>query len=224
MRNLTICDIRLHPSTVTSTFEEAMAGDVMPHAGDPDQPPGTLFVRSLYSASDEAFPPAYRCIVDSTWVTDAGFFRMRDRMRELGADPGEPRFRALAGNLPDDLKALDVLRSGRPRGLVMLVIYLPFGQDEQSFGVALSAALKGEVGVSTRVNNVDAAFWTRDDSVVGGNTEYLVAAIGDFMEPELRPNTLAQIRAAGGEVVESQAYNLVGTVPGPDPAPSTDAK
>jgi hypothetical protein len=218
MRNLTMCDIRLHPSTVASAFEEAMAGDVMPHAGDPLQSPATLFVRSLYAAADEAFPPVYRCIVDSIWVTDAGFFRMRDRVRELGADPGERRFRLLAGNLPD----LEVERSGRSRGLVMLAIHLPFGKGEQAFGEELLAALKGEVGVATRVNNVHAAFWTRDDEVVPGSTEYLVAAIGDFMEPHLRGDTLTQIRAAGGDVVESQAYRLVGTVPGPDPAPSAD--
>ena len=75
------------------------------------------------------------------------------------------------------------------------------------------------MGVATRVNNVDAAFWTRDDEVVPGNTEYLVAAIGDFMEPRLRDDTLTQIRAAGGNVVESRAYRLVGTAPGPDPNP-----
>jgi hypothetical protein len=95
-------------------------------------------------------------------------------------------------------------------------------KGEQAFGEELLAALKGEVGVATRVNNVHAAFWTRDDEVVPGNTEYLVAAIGDFMEPHLRDDTLTQIRAAGGDVVESQAYRLVGTVPGPDPAPSAD--
>jgi hypothetical protein len=217
MRNLTICDIRLHPSTVVSTFEEAMAGDVMLHAGDPDQPPATLFVRSLYRGPDEAFPPVYRCVVDSTWVTDAGFFRMRDRVRDLGADPGEGRFRPLAGNLPDDQAALDVLRSGRYRTMVMLVIHLPFGQDEQAFEKALLAALKDVVGRRTRVNNIYAAFWTKDDEVVSGNTEYLVAALGDFMEPELSDDTLAPIRAAGGDVVQSRAWLLIGTVPGPDP-------
>jgi len=219
MRNLTICDIQLHPSAVTSAFEQAMTGDVMPHAGDPDQPPATLFVRSLYRAQDEAFPPVYRCVVDSTWVTDAGFFRMRDRVRELGADPGEGRFRLLAGNLPDDQAALDVLRSGRYRTMVMLAVHLPFGQDEQAFEQALRAALKDVVGVRTRVNNIYAAFWTKDDKVVPGNAEYLVAALGDFMEPELSDGTLAPILAAGGAVTESRAWALSGTVPGPDPAP-----
>lgn len=140
-------------------------------------------------------------------------------MRELGADVGEHRFRLLAGNLPDHQTAVEVVRSGRSRSLVMLAIHLPFGQDEHAFEEKLVTALKDEVGVVTRVNNVHAAFWTRDDEVVQGNTEYLVAAVGDFMEPRLRDDTLAQIRAAGGNVVESGAYRLVGTVPGPDPGP-----
>jgi len=219
MRNLTICDIQVHPSAVASAFEQVMTGDVMPHAGDPDQPPGTLFVRSLYRAQDEAFPPAYRCIVDSTWVTDTGFFRMRDRVSELGADPGEGRFRLLAGNLPDDLAALDILRSGRYRTMIMLVIHFPFGQDEQAFEQALRAVLKDVVGVRTRVNNIDAAFWTKDDKVEVGNTEYLVAALGDYMDPELSDDTLTPIRKAGGDIVESRAWLLIGTVPGPDPVP-----
>jgi hypothetical protein len=80
------------------------------------------------------------------------------------------------------------------------------------------------VGVATRVNNVDAAFWTRDDEVVPGSTEYLVAAIGDFMKPRLRDDTLTQIRAVSGNVAESRAYRLVGTVPGPDRTPSADSE
>jgi len=219
MRNLTICDIQLHPSAVASAFEQAMIGDVMPHAGDPDQPSGSLFVRSLYHGPEEAFPPAYRCIVDSTWVTDTGFFRMRDPVRALGAEPGEGRFRLLAGNLPGDQAALEILRSGRYRTMIMLVIHLPFGQDEQAFEQALRAALKDVVGVITRANSVLAAFWTKDDKVVIGNTEYLVAALGDYMDPELSDDTLAPIRAAGGDIVESRAWHLIGTVPGPDPAP-----
>ena len=223
MRNLTMCDIRLHPSTVADTFEGAMLEDVLPHAGDELQHPESLFVRSLYAATDEEFPPVYRCIVDSIWVTDRSFFRMRDKVRELGADPDEHRFRLLAGNLPDHEQALEVLRSGRARGLVMLAIHLPFGKGEPGFEEELLTALKDEVGVATRVNNVYAAFWTRDDSVVPGNTEYLVAAIGDFMQPQLRKDTIAQIEAAGGEVAESRAYRLVGTVPGPDPTPVAEA-
>jgi hypothetical protein len=58
-----MCDIRLHPSTVASAFEEATAGDVMPLAGDPLQSPATLFVRSLYGAADKTFPP----IVTRCW-------------------------------------------------------------------------------------------------------------------------------------------------------------
>jgi hypothetical protein len=56
VRNPTISDIRLHPSTVASTFEEAMATGVLPDAGDPLQHPDTLFVRSLYRQADESFP------------------------------------------------------------------------------------------------------------------------------------------------------------------------
>ncbi len=219
MRNLTMCDIQLHPSTLVDTFEKAMVEDVLPNAGDELQHPESLFVRSLYAVGDESFPPAYRCIVDSTWVTDRGFFRMREKVSELGADPSESAFRPLAGSLPDDEKALEVLRSGRGRGLVMLAIHLPFGTGEQAFEEELVGALNDEVGIATRVNNVYAAFWTRDDSIVPGNTEYLVTAIGDYMQPHLRPDTLAQIEAAGGQVAESRAYGLVATVPGPDPAP-----
>ena len=215
MRNLTMCDIRLHASTVADSFEKAMVEDVLPHAGDELQHPESLFVRSLYAAADEAFPPAYRCIVDSTWVTDRGFFRMRDKARELGADADEIQFRLLAGSLPDDEQALEVLRSGRARGLVMLAIHLPFGKGEPAFEEELLAALKDEVGVATRVNNVYAAFWTRDDSIVPGNTEYLVAAIGDFMQPQLRKDTLAQIEAAGGDVAESRPTVSSPRSPGP---------
>jgi hypothetical protein len=46
-----------------------------------------------------------------------------------------------------------------------------------------------------------------------------VIAIGDFMRPALRGDTLEQIAAAGGEVVESQLYHLVHLVPGADPTP-----
>jgi hypothetical protein len=222
MRNLTICDIQLHASTEVSAFEQAMVEDVLPHAGDELQNPDTLFVRSLYRASDDEFPPRYRCVVDSIWVTDNGFFRMRDKIRDLGADPSKSRFRLMSDSLPGSDEALAVLRTRPYRGMVMLDIHLPFGAGEPQFEAALLAALKDEVGVATRVNNVYAAFWTRDDEVVLGNTEYLVVAIGDFMEPHLRADTLKQIAAASGEVVESQLYQLVHIVPGPDPAPPPD--
>ena len=94
-------------------------------------------------------------------------------------------------------------RCERARDLVMLAIHLPFGKGEPAFEGELLAALKDEVGVATRVNNVYAAFWTRDDSIVPGNTEYLVAAIGDFMQPELRsrharPDRGSRWRRGGG--------------------------
>jgi hypothetical protein len=227
MRNLTICDIQLHASTEVEAFERAMTEDVLPHAGDELQnPDSTLFVRSLYRSAAEEFPPRYRCVVDSTWVTDTAFFRMRDKIRDLGADAGKSRFRLMFDTLPDTNEALDVLRTRPYRSMVMLDIHLPFGAGEPQFEEALHAALKDEVGIATRVNNVYAAFWTRDDEVVFGSTEYLVIAIGDFMRPALRGDTLEQIAAAGGEVAESQLYHLVHLVPGadptPDPAPAPD--
>lgn len=220
MRNLTICDIRLHASTEVAAFERAMTADVLPHAGDELQnPDDTLFVRSLYRASGDEFPPRYRCVVDSTWVTDSGFFRMREKIRDLGADPSRSRFRLMFDSLPDHDQALAVLRTRPYRGMVMLDLHLPFGAGEPQFEEALLAALKDEVGVATRVNNVYAAFWTRDDEIVVGNTEYLVIAIGDFLEPRLRPHTLEKIVAASGKVADSQLYHRVHVVPGPDPAP-----
>lgn len=220
MRNLTICDISLHASTEAAAFEQAMAEDVLPHAGDELQNPDhNLFVRSLYRASTDEFPPRYRCVVDSIWVTDNGFFRMRDKIRDLGADPGRSRFRLMFNSLPDNEGALEVLRTRPYRGMVMLGVHLPFSAGEPQFEAALLAALEDEVGVATRVNNVYAAFWTRDDEVVIGNTEYLVLAIGDFMEPRLRADTLEQIAAAGGKLAESRLYQLVHIVPGADPAP-----
>jgi hypothetical protein len=147
---------------------------------------------------------------------------MRDKIRDLGADPSKSRFRLMFNSLPGSDEALAVLRTRPYRGMVMLDIHLPFGAGEPQFEAALLAALKDEVGVATRVNNVYAAFWTRDDEVVFGNTEYLVVAIGDFMDPHLRADTLEQIAAASGKVVESQLYQLVHIVPGPDPAPPPD--
>lgn len=224
MRNLTICDIQLHPATELSAFEQAMVEDVLPHAGDELQNDDTLFVRSLYRASRDDFPPRYRCVVDSIWVTDDGFFRMRDKIRSLGAELSQSRFRLLFNSLPGNDEALAVLRTRPYRGMIMLALHLPFGASEPQFEEALLAALKDEVGVATRVNNVYAAFWTRDDEVVLNSTEYVVVTIGDFMQPYLRADTLDQIAAASGKVVESQLYQMVHIVPGPDPTPplSTD--
>jgi hypothetical protein len=106
----------------------------------------------------------------------------------------------------------------------MLEVHLPFGAaKEAAFEQQLATALVDEVGVATRVNNVYAAFWTRDDTVVLDSTEYVVAALGDFMEPRLRKDTIEQIEAAGGRVVRSKAYHLLHTVPGPDPGLSSPA-
>jgi hypothetical protein len=156
-------------------------------------------------------------VVDSTWVTDSGFFRMRDRIRALGADPGPARFRLMLDSLPSLDGALDVVRSRPYRGAVLVDVNLAFGAGEPEFEAALRAALQDEVGVATRVNNVYAAFWTRDDEVVPGNTEYLVLAPGDFMQPHLRADTLEAIAAAGGKVVASQLHQLIHREPGPDP-------
>jgi hypothetical protein len=213
MRNLMMCDIQLHASTVTSTFEEAMVRDVMPDAGDGPHPPGTLFVRSLYSAAGDGFPPAYRCIVHSVLPPEAGFFGMRRAMHLLGAGVSEPVFRPVVGMLPDDEAAAKAI-CNPSRSLVMITLHLPARMIPETFEAELAAALSGEVGVSTRLNNVAAAYWTRDDDVVPGRTEYLVAAIGDFMEPQLRDHTIARIETAGGRLVDSLAFHHVGTVSG----------
>ncbi|WP_248960016.1 hypothetical protein [Sphaerisporangium perillae] len=217
MRNLTFCDIRLHPSTVTSTFEEAMTGDIMPKAGDLPHPPGTLFVRSLYREAGDGFPPTYRCVVNSILVSDSGFFGMRRRVQRLGAETTDPRFRLVAGVLPDDEAALDVLRPGDSHSLVMVTIHLPLRMIQEDFERELVLALEDEVGVPSRVNNADAAFWTRDDSVVPGRTEYVVAAIGGFASLQLRPGNRARIEKAGGALVETRGFHHVGTVSGDEP-------
>jgi hypothetical protein len=224
MRNLTICDITLHPSTEVAAFERAMVEDVLPHAGDELQhPERDLFVRSLYRPATEGFPPRYRCVVDSIWVTDNGFFRMRDKIRDLGADPSRSRFRLMLDSLPSLDEALTVLRTRPYRGMVMLDLHLPFGAGEAQLEAALRTALEGEVGVLTRVNNVYAAFWTRDDEVVLGNTEYLVVALGDFLQPHLRADTLEAITTAGAAVAESELYQLVHLEPGVAPPPAPPA-
>jgi hypothetical protein len=217
MRTLTTCDILLNASTVTSTFEEAVVRDILPGAGDPPHPPGTLFVRSLFSAAGDGFPPAYRCIVLSNLAVGGGFFGMGNAMQLLGAEVREPRPRLLAGMLPSEVEALDALRFGHSRSLVMVTVHLPLRMIQEAFESELVAALAGEVGVATRVNNIAAAFWTRDDTVVSGRTEYLVAAIGSFMRPQLREGTLDRIRAAGGDVIESLVFHHVGTVSDDEP-------
>ncbi|GAA0401214.1 hypothetical protein GCM10009530_61320 [Microbispora corallina] len=218
MRNLTFCDIRLHPSTVDSAFQEAMTGDVMPGAGDLPHPPGTLFVRSLYREAGYGFPPAYRCIVNSVLVSDTGFFGMRHRIARLGADTKEPRFRLVAGAVPDDEAALDVLRMRDGHSLVMAAVHLPLRMIQETFEKELVAALEEEVAVPSRFSALTGAIWTRDDEAVPGRVEYLVAATGDFAELRLRPRTLERIEAAGGRLVESRGFRHVGTVSG-DPVP-----
>jgi hypothetical protein len=217
MRNLTTCDADLHPSTVASEFERGMLQDVLPNAGERPLPHGALFVRSLYRAAGDEFPPAYRCVVNTTLVSDAGFFGMRRGMHLLGADATDPRFRVLAGALPSDEAALATLQDDPGHTLVMLTAHVPLRLIQESFEKELRIALSGEVGVATRVNNVHAAFWTRNDSVLVGRVEYQLAVLGHFLRPHLRDDTLKQIQAAGGEVFEPRVFHHVGTVAG-DPA------
>ncbi|WP_169953286.1 hypothetical protein [Microbispora sp. H11081] len=223
MRNLTFCDIRLRPSTVDSAFEEAMTGDVMPGAGDPPHPPGTLFTRGLYREAGYGFPPAYRCVVHSDLVSDTGFFGMRPRIARLGADTKEPRVRPVAGAVPDDPTALDALRARQDHALVMAAVHLPLRMIQEAFEKELVAAIEEEAGVPSRDHAVSGAIWTRDDEAVHGRIEYLVAVTGDFAEPRLRTRTVERIEAAGGTLVESRGFHhvgtvFVGTVPG-EPAP-----
>lgn len=212
MRNLTFCDVRLHPSTVDTAFEEAMTGDVMPGAGALPHPPGTLFVRSLYREAGYGFPPAYRCVVHSIQVSDTGFFGMRPRIARLGADTKEPRLRPVAGAVPDDETALGVLRTRDDHALVMAAVHLPLRMIQEAFEKELVAALEEEVTEPSRFSAVSGAIWTRDDEAVPGRVEYLVAATGDFAELRLRPRTVERIEAAGGRLVESRGFRHVGTV------------
>ncbi|MFC6081401.1 hypothetical protein [Sphaerisporangium aureirubrum] len=213
MRNLTFCDIRLHPSTVTSTFEKAMTTDVMPGAGDLPHPPGTLFVRSLYREAGDGFPPAYLCVVNSVLVSDSGFFAMRPRIQQLGADTTDPRFRSVAGALPYDEAALDVLRLRPSHSLLLVTVHLPLRMIQEIFEQELVLALQDEISIPSRVNNAEAAFWTRDDSIVPGRVEYIIAAIGSFPSPTLRPGNRARIEKAGGTITTTHRYHHVTTPP-----------
>jgi hypothetical protein len=218
MRTLTLCDIRLHPSTTVDDFEKAMVSDVMPNAGDPAHPSGTPFVRSLYRIRSDTFPPEYRCVVQSSGATDAAFFGMRRRIHLLGADVGEPRQRPIVGALPSEADALSVLRSGRARHLELLTLHLPLRLIQEQFEGELLCALRDEVGVATRVNNADAALIGRGDTPVNRRTEYVVAVIGDFPRPSLRDDTLAEIRAARAQLIESLSLRHIGTVSDHEPA------
>jgi hypothetical protein len=218
-RTLTICDIQLHPSTAETVFEEAMVQQVLPDAEHPPHPAGLLFVRSLYRAEAEEFPPAYRCLVHSTRGADGGAFGIRRGAHLLGAQATEPRSRPVVGALPDHQAAILAVRSR----LVMVTIHLPLRMIPEAFEEELAAALSGEVEVATRVNNIRAAFWTRDETATTDRIEYLVAAFGAFMQPKLRGDTLDQIEAAGATVVNSLAFSHVGTIPGESPARREEA-
>jgi hypothetical protein len=217
MRNLSICDIRLHPSTVDSDFEKAMVQEVLPGAGGA-YPTDALFIRSLYRRVGADFPPGYRCVVHSDRAGDSEFFGLRPAIESLGAYTAEPRYRPLGGALPTDDAALSVARDRTAPGLVMVTVYLSRRLIAEQFEAQLDAALQEEVTVRTRANNTLAAFWTRDDSVVKGRIEYIVAALGQYVtEPRLREDTLQKISGALGVIVDSESFRHVGTVAG-DPA------
>jgi hypothetical protein len=100
----------------------------------------------------------------------------------------------------------------------MITVYLSRRLIAEDFEAQLDAALQQEVTTRTRVNNTLAAFWTRDDSVVEGRIEYIMAALGQYMtEPRLREDTLAKIYDARGVIVDSESFHHIGTVSA-DPA------
>jgi len=215
MRNLSLCDIRLHPSTVDSDFEKAMVQDVLPGAGGVAYPADVLFIRSLYRRGGKDFPPGYRCVVHSDQAGDREFFGLRPAIESLEAYTAEPRYRPLGGGLPTDEAALGVVRDGTAPGLAMVTVYLSRRLIAEDFEAQLDAALQEEVTARTRVNNTLAAFWTKDDSVVAGRIEYIVAALGQYMtEPRLREGTLQKISDARGVIVDSESFHHVGTVTG----------
>src|SRR5262245_18530767 len=150
MRNLSMCDIRLHPSTVDSDFEKAMVQEVLPGASDVEDPRDGLFIRSLYRRVGKDFPPGYRCVVHSDRTSDSGFFGMRLPTESLGACTAEPRYRPLGGGLPTDEAALDTVRDRNTPGLVMITVYLSLRLIPEDFEAQLDIALLEEVTVRTR--------------------------------------------------------------------------
>jgi hypothetical protein len=211
MRYLSVCDIRLHPSTVDSDFEKAMVQDVLPNAEDTAYPANGLFIHSLFRRVGEDFPTGYRCLVHSDRTSDSGFFGMRRAIEPLGAYVAEPRYRPLGGNLG----TYETLRNGNAPGLVMMTVHLPLRLIREKFEMQLEAALLEEVTIRTRVNNSLAAVWTRDDGVVEGRIEYIVAVFGQYMtKPRLQAGTLEKISDACGVIVDSESFHHVGTVTG----------
>lgn len=215
MRTLSLCDIRLHPSTVDTDFEKSMVQDVLPDTSGVAYPAGALFIRSLYRRVGEDFPPGYRCLVHADQAGGSELFGLRPAIESLSAYTAEPRCHPLGGALPTDEEALGVARDRTAPGLVMITVHLSRRLITEQFEAELNAALRKEVTARTRVNNTLAAFWTRGDDAATGRIEYIVAALGQYMtEPRLRPDTLQQIYDALGVIVDSQSFHHVGTAAG----------
>lgn len=213
MKTLSVCDIRLHPSTVDTAFEKAMIEDVLPGAGDV-YPAGEVFVRGLYRRTGEDFPTGYRCLVYSDQPSDSTFFGTRNVIESLGADTAEPWHRSLTGT-EDEQAALEPVRNPATTGLIMITVHRALRLIPDEFEARLDAALLEEVRFRTRVNNTIAAFWTRDDGAVEGRIEYLVVVFGQYMtEPRLNTDVLQTISDAHGVIVGSEPFRLVGTVTG----------
>jgi hypothetical protein len=209
MKSLSVCDIRLHPSTVDTAFEKAMVEEVLPGADDV-YPAGEVFVRSLYRRTGEDFPTGYRCLVYSDRPSDSAFFGMRKAIESLGAHTAEPWHRSLTGSAEEE-----AVHNPAHTGLIMIIVHRALRLIPEEFEAQLDAALLEEVRVRTRVNNTMAAFWTRDDSIVEGRIEYLVVVFGQYMTvPRFNTGVLQTISDALGVIVGSESFRHVGTVTG----------
>lgn len=232
MRNTTICDVQLNPSTETIGFERSVVEGVFPHAGDRPRNADALFVRSLYRASNDEFPPRYACLVDSLLAADSDFFGMRGPLTELGATVSRPpRYWPLIASLPDvatatasEPPALAPSAGSTLPDLLMVVLRLPLDRNQKRFEEVLNRALSAEIERgSTRTNGVTSVRWFRDDDSALGAIEYLCKATGYFMRPRLYGDTEKRIEQAGGEIVRSASYSHIGTVPDHAVAPEVPA-
>ncbi len=209
MKTISVCDMRLNPSTVDTDFQKAMIEEVLPGAGD-GYPAGETLVRFLYRRTGEDFPAGYRCLVYSGRPGDSAFFGMRKAIESLGAHTAEPWHRTLTGA---DEAVREPVGNPARSGLIMITVHRALRLIPEEFEVQLDAALLKEIQLRTRVNNSTAAFWTRDDSVVEGRIEYLVFVFGQYMTPpRLNTDVLQKISDERGVVVSSEPFRLVGTV------------
>jgi hypothetical protein len=223
MRNTTMCDVQLNPSTETNSFERSVVDDVFPHAGDRPREADALFVRSLYQARTDEFPPSYVCLVDSLFAGDSDFFGMRRPLTELGAAVSRPpRYWPLIASLPDvetataeEPPALAPAAGSTLPDLLMVLLRLPLDRNQKRFEEVLDRALSAEIARgSTRTNGVTSVRWFRDDESAIGAIEYLCKATGYFMRPRLFGDTEKRIEQAGAEIVRSASYSHIGTVSG----------